>query len=190
MLINVFSLHRTGSTWWSHYIKNQYPGAELLNEIFNQLIYHKRDLNGAWQTAREYSEGWCWHLPNNEYTDIASYYREITPQEEADRFDRWIEFFRLSKKSYVVHTHLTPLQDEKYLTELSEIGDNNYYVYRENKLEQIASCVLVTHTGEYSAFTKDKSNISEKFTYPIIDVKSVEWICYDIARADKLVNEK
>lgn len=89
-----------------------------------------------------------------------------------------------------MHTHLTPLQDEKYLTELSEIGDNNYYVYRENKLEQIASCALVTHTGEYSAFTKDKSNISEKFTYPIIDVKSVEWICYDIARADKLVNEK
>lgn len=190
MLINVFSLHRTGSTWWAHYIKNQYPDSKLYNEeILNKVVYFRREADKTLTTFSEYEEGLTWRCPNDNCTEVIHHSRKLTP-EDNNRFDKWMKYFEVTNKIIICHTHLTPTPDEKYLTRLSEIGTKNYYVYRENVLEQIASFVISEYTGEYGAFTKDKSNISEKFTYPIISMESIEWMCYEIARADKLVNEK
>jgi hypothetical protein len=189
MLINVFSLHRTGSTWWAHYIKNQYENGILYNEIFNQLKYYKRDEDLKHTPYEEYEEGLCWRCPNDSYTEIVHNYRELTSADD-DRFDRWLKFFELSKNTAVVHTHLSPLQDLSYLTKLSEIGDKNYYVYRENVLEQMASYQIMKHNGIYGVFTKDEAYNSEKFGYPIIDIEMMEWFCGDIMNADKLAKER
>jgi hypothetical protein len=189
MLINVFSLHRTGSTWWAHYIKNQYPGSKIYNEIFNQLWYFTINENGSFTWHNEYSDGCFWRAPNASCTEIVHNYRELATKDNL-RFDRWLKFLELSTDTIICHTHLSPLQDDKYLTELCKIGNKNYYVYRENILEKIASFVILEHTGEYTVFTKDRANINVKFTYPIINMKSTEWKIYEILHANEFIENK
>ena len=190
MLINVFSLHRTGSTWWAHYMKNQHRGGVLYNEIFNQLHYFRRNEDRTHTHFKEYANGLCWRAPDESCTEIVFNYRELTDKDNDTRFYRWISYFRQLKHPVIIHTHLTPLQDEKYLTELSKIGDKNYYVYRENSIEQISSFSIMNHTGEYGIFAEDKSKESSKFEYTIVDENFTRWMCKEILRADKLVDDK
>ena len=141
MLINVFSLHRTGSTWWAHYIKQKNSGSVFYNERFNQLYYFKLKPDGTVTAPfHEYEDGCFWESPNEDYTDIIKIHRKLTPEDD-NRFDRLLEFMKCEAKTktIVIHTHLTPIQDEKYLTELSIAGDKNYYVFRENVIEQLSS---------------------------------------------------
>ena len=190
MLINVFSSHRTGSTWWAHYIKNQYSNGKLYNEIFNQVRY-LRDAevgSGKFVQEEDYTDSCFWRAPDDSCTEIVNNYRELVAK-DSSRFNKWLQFFKQSTDTVVCHTHLSPLQDNKYLTELSKIGDKNYYVYRENVLEQLASFVILEHTGEFGVTTKDKANISTKFTYPIIDIKSIEWKSWEIIHSEEIVNK-
>lgn len=189
MLINVFSSHRTGSTWWAHYIKKQHPGSKIYNEIFNQLWYFTINENGSFTRHDEYSDGCFWRAPNASCTEIVHNYRELATKDNL-RFDKWLKFFKLSTNINICHTHLSPLQDVAYLTKLSSIGDKNYYVYRENILEQMASFIILEHTGEFAAFTEDRSNITEKFTYPIIDTESIEGKIQEILHADEFIDNK
>ncbi len=189
MLINVFSLHRTGSTWWAHYIKNQYENGVLYNEIFNQLKYYRRNPDTTHTPFEEYEDGLAWRCPDDSYTSIVHNYRELTPADD-NRFDKWLKFFELSKDVAVVHTHLTPLQDQKYLTELSKLGDKNYYVYRENVLEQMASYQILRYNSEFGVFTKDKALSRQPIPCTIVEIDVMEWFCRDIMNADKLVEEK
>ena len=189
MLINVFSSHRTGSTWWCHYLKSKYPGSILYNESFNHLRYYSKDVDGNVKQEDEFLEGYFWKAPNESCTEIVCNYRELVPK-DSSRFNKWLRFLESSPDINICHTHLSPLQDNRYLTELCKIGDKNYYVYRENLLEQLASFMILQHTNEYTAFTKDRSNISEKFTYPIIDMKTIEWKIQEILESDKFIDGK
>jgi hypothetical protein len=190
MLLNVFSLHRTGSTWWAQYLQSQHPNSKIYNETFNECAYFTVDKNKVWTSYSEYADGRFYRIPNKKGTKLLDVFAKSTIEQEAERLDRWLNFFKLSKHTIVCHTHITPIQDEKYLTELSKIGDKNYYVYRENIFEQIASFIILKHTGEYGVTTVDKSLQIEKYTYPIIDIPMIEWMCYEILRADKLVEDK
>ena len=189
MLINVFSSHRTGSTWWAHYLRSKNPGSTLYNETFNHLRYYAKNEDENVRQEDEFEQGYFWKAPDETCREIISNYRELTPK-DSNRFNKWLKFLELSPNVNICHTHLSPLQDNKYLTELCKMGDKNYYVYRENLLEQLASFMILEHTNEYTAFTKDRSNITEKFTYPIIDMKSVEWKIQEILHADEFIENK
>jgi hypothetical protein len=191
MLINVFSLHRTGSTWYSHYLKNKYPNGELYNEWFNQLQYFKLNPDNSFTPQSEYSEGCFFRAPNEAGTELVHVFRELTPEDDV-RFDKLLTYLKRESqtKTIVIHTHLTPLRDEDILLELSKAGDKNYYVYRENTIEQLASYTLLLHTGEYGAWTKDRAHLTERYEHPIVDVGAIEWLCNDIMRAEALIERK
>ncbi len=187
MLINVFSLHRTGSTWFSHYIKNQYPGSLILNEIFNQLAYFTTDENDVFTPHEEYFEGCFFRAPNRECTKVERYFRKFIKEDEC-RFDRWIQYIKNSPLQHICHTHLSPLQDEKYLCELSLIADKNYYIYRENILEQIASKQIMDYTGEYKVTIPEKANRSDRFIESIVHPYAALHFYEQIMNADDLVD--
>ena len=189
MLINVFSTHRTGSTWWCHYLINKNPGGIFYNELFNQVTYFAVGGNDKYIPFNEYKEGYYWRSPNNACKRLLHHYYKV-PDEYEGRYERWIKYLEFSPEVNICHTHLWPLRDSKYLAELCKIGDKNYYVYRENILEQMASLIIMEHTGEYTVVTKEKSNISEKFTYPIIDMKTIEWKMKEILHAEEFIADK
>lgn len=194
MLINVFSTQRTGSTWWAYYqltqLRKKIPQTTLLNEVFNQLEYFTLRPNDEYVGPHsEYFFGCFWRAPNEECSKIVRNFSEMSKEENVNRFDRWIKYIRLSEYPIVCHTHLSPIVDEKYLSQLNDMGDKNYVVYRENILDQLASMAIATYTGLWKTYLPN--TVGSKYDYSIISgqvLNSVVWLHALISTAPTMIS--
>lgn len=189
MLINVFSTHRSGSTWWTKYQHFLNPGSIVLNETFNQLGYMKDEVDPIRITHHhEYHPGCYWIAPTTDLNEIGSFYfkMDITPEE---RFNRWVEYIKHYNGTIICHTHTEPLVNGKYIYQLSEIADKNYFVYRDDVVNQLASFQIMQLTGEHAITSDKNSNRTDRLTRSIVERYQAEWHLRSIREARKIANE-
>jgi hypothetical protein len=188
MLINIFSLHRSGSTWWTYYIRNQYKNSIFFNEVFNQLNYFSVNEDNTYTPQDTYFDGCFWQSPNEDLTYIVNHYRKITDS-DSNRFDNWVKFIGLLQSPVICHTHFSPLQNKKYIIDLADISKKNYYVYRENIHEQLASLSIMRHTKEYMVTDADSALKSTQFEYSIVDKESIKFFINDVKQAEQFMED-
>lgn len=157
MIINLWSTPRTGSVWYSNYLKQQYPGSVLITEMFNQYhmdIYRHTMHNGRRINAHTYAAGFFYEdyfiLDGTIATKkvFAERTRSIE-QEETYRIDLFNQV--TSAVPLILHNHVAPI-DEKVRQHLVSIADKNVYIYRKDKLAQLASYAIAFSTKQFVQF--------------------------------------
>jgi hypothetical protein len=156
MIINLWSTPRTGSVWYSIYLRSQYPNSILLSELFNQnlmSIYHTS--NGHRLNHVNYSKG-CYY---NEYyinngniliKPIFGQRKRTVDEEELHRIELF-EQINLDK-TYILHNHVSPI-NKKVLEQLVQKADKNIYIYRKDKRAQLASYAVAFSTKKFAQFS-------------------------------------
>ena len=156
MIINLWSTPRTGSIWYSNYLKQQYPGSILITEIFNQYhmdIYHCMH-NDRLINSHTYVEGFFYkdYFIENGTITIKKVFAERTrsiEQEEAYRIDLFNQI--TSNVPLILHNHVAPI-DEQIRQRLIEIAEKNIYIYRKDKRAQLASYAIAFSTKQFVQF--------------------------------------
>lgn len=162
MLINLWATPRTGSTWFSQHLKSQYPGSQLLREMFVQSIlarYYFIDQNGIVRNSEYYKPG-ChfteYYLDNGLIkTKIVHGPRTLSDRNELEYLLDIVERFDSSSNTYIFHHHVTmPLE---IIERLKRKADRNIYLHRKNKREQLASFAIAVASKQWIA--TDKSHV-------------------------------
>ena len=138
MIINLWSTPRTGSVWYSNYLKQQYPGSVLITEMFNQYhmdIYRHTMHNGRRINAHTYAAGFFYEdyfiLDGTIATKKVFAERTLSiEQEETYRIDLFNQV--TSAVPLILHNHVAPI-DEKVRQHLVSIADKNVYIYRKDR---------------------------------------------------------
>lgn len=156
MIINLWSTPRTGSVWYSNFLKMKYPGSILLTEMFNQYhmdMYYTMK-NGRRLTAHVFSPGFC----HDEYSNVngtittKKIYSERTRTVVDEELYR-IELFKQldSAITLILHNHVAPI-NETIKQQLIDIADKNIYIYRKDKRAQLASYAIAFSTRQFIQF--------------------------------------
>ena len=168
MILNLWSTPRTGSVWYSCYLRQLNEGSILLPEIFNRYnmnIYYSISENGR-LNFHEYEDGRFYeeYYLLNGVLDKKKIHgnRERTIDEE--------EEYRLSlivnssgDAKYVLHNHVEPINPDikKYLL---EVADNNFYIHRKDRRAQLGSYAIAIATKQFAKFnmTPEADSIIDK----------------------------
>jgi hypothetical protein len=157
MIINLWSTPRTGSVWYSNYLKQQYPDSILITEIFNQYhmnIYYHFTHDGKRINTHTYKEGFCYddYIIINDAISIRKVFAKRTrsiEQEEAYRIDLFNQI--IFNVPLILHNHVAPI-DEQIRQRLIDIAEKNIYIYRKDKRAQLASYAIAFSTKQFVQF--------------------------------------
>lgn len=169
MLINLWSTPRTGSVWYSYYLQRKNLPCVLLSEMFNRYhmdLYYLIHPTGKIENLHHY-------VPNSFYKEYFIkegkllsknlYEKRIRsiPEEEyyLHSLLREIDFRSFN---YVLHNHVAPMNNQIRDT-LMELG-KNIFIYRKDKLAQLASYAIANETREYVSFSKPNYKESIKIS--------------------------
>jgi hypothetical protein len=155
MLIVLWSTPRTGSTWYSNYLIEEYKKQNItlnfLKQYFNKFQYTGYVKQGSNELFQTYSSGMSYIQYKSEaFTNkitsiIKSEERKLLPKyEEAYRIGL-LEKVNLSRFPYLLHQHVQPMSKDTYFY-LKNKATKNIYLYRENIIDQLASYVVAIHT--------------------------------------------
>lgn len=172
MIINLWSTPRTGSVWYSYHLKKFHHPAILLTEPFNRYhmnLYH-HIVNGKLINLDDYVEGSFYKdyfLENGKIIYNHNYNkRSRSIQQEEDHMIGLLD--KINKDdNYIIHNHVHPISD-KVLHKLIEIGDN-LWIYRKDKVAQLASYAIAFATKEFVRFNKNVQTSSD-----LIEIRDVE----------------
>jgi len=158
MIVNLWSTPRTGSVWYSNYLKSQYPNSILLTEFFNQYhmnIYHMMLSYSKRINLYSYStESW--------YDDYSIIDGKISIQKKFEKRVRSVEeeeeyrihlFNQIDTNfNYILHNHVSPI-NEKISKLLTEVAEKNIYIYRKDKRAQLASYAIAFSTKQFVQYS-------------------------------------
>lgn len=156
MIINLWSTPRTGSVWYSYYLQRKNIPSTLLSEMFNRYhmtLYYKISHNGRITNHHEYSQGAfykSYYIENNnlKYKKVEEPRSRNTDQEEEylisliDQID--------TSYTYIFHNHVFPIS--KDIMDILMHKGVNIFIYRKDKLAQIASYAIAYETKEFVRF--------------------------------------
>jgi hypothetical protein len=157
MIINLWSTPRTGSVWYSNYLKQQYPGSILVTEMFNQYhmdIYHFIH-NGKVINSHTYTEGSFYKdyfIDNGTIAFKKVFGEQIRSrnEEEAYRIDLFNQI--TSDIPLILHNHVAPINDQ-IRQHLINIAEKNIYIYRKDKRAQLASYAIAFSSKQFVQFS-------------------------------------
>jgi len=160
MIINLWSTPRTGSVWYSYHLKNLNPSSILLTEPFNRFhmdLYYSTN-NGKIINQTHYSEGAFYKdysILNGKICIQKKYQKRERTIDEEEKY--LIDLFNNIDKSltYIIHNHVSPISEYIFKT-LTNLG-KNIYIYRKDKLAQLASYAIAYETKEFVRFNKISS---------------------------------
>jgi len=169
MIINVWSTPRTGSVWYSYYLKSIYSDSTYINELFNKhhmKNYYMRNNDGLMFALNNYEEN-AYYLEY--FIDSGSINfkkvfepRTRTPDEEENHRFALLRQYSSDKKT-IMHNHVDPINPEirQYLMDIAE---KNYYLYRKDKHAQLGSYVIAYSTKQFGQLVKGE------FTDKVADI--------------------
>ncbi|MEQ1723160.1 MAG: hypothetical protein ABL930_08275 [Pseudobdellovibrio sp.] len=192
MLINIWSTPRTGSNWLSFFLKNQlssrYKNVVFLSEPFNPYhhkMYYELKLNGELVNHSSYSEGLFWlDYKLDEKNNISA-----EKKYEINTLD-WHSMVRNRKNLIlekndenivVMHNHVSPLDEDIFLLLINQ-ATHNYYTYRKDKRNQLASYALAYHTKNFIKFSGDTNE--GQYSH-IVKREVLEDLCLRITESEK-----
>ena len=186
MIINLWSTPRTGSVWYSNYLKQQYPGSVLVTEIFNQYhmdiyysIHNDRVIN-----SHMYVEGGFYKdyfIANGTITIKKVFARRTRSieEEEAYRIDLFNQI--TSDIPLILHNHVAPI-NEKIKQRLINATEKNIYIHRKDKRAQLGSYAIAFSTKQFvQFFDKEETGIVND-----IDIEPLENLISRIKIWDQL----
>jgi len=164
LIINLWSTPRTGSVWYSYHLQKQLSPCILLSEPFNRYhmnLYHRIEND----TIKNYHE----YIPGSFYKNYIWEDQKILTKRTFQPRTRNAEeeetyIISLLEKiddhsNYIIHSHVSPMCPT-VLDKLMAIG-KNIFIYRKDKLAQLASYAIAYETKEFVRFTK-KEGIEKK----------------------------
>jgi hypothetical protein len=160
MIINLWSTPRTGSVWYSNYLKQQYLGSILVTEMFNQYhmdIYHFIH-NGKVINSHTYTKGSFYKdyfIDNGTIAFKKVFGEQIRSrnEEEAYRIDLFNQI--TSDIPLILHNHVAPINDQ-IRQHLINIAEKNIYIYRKDKRAQLASYAIALSSKQFAQFSDEE----------------------------------
>jgi hypothetical protein len=157
MIINLWSTPRTGSVWYSmHLAKSR--SCVRITELFNPRhmgLYRTINDDGSITNHQQYVEGSRYdqyYLDNDNILCSIPIYskRELNPTEEFEYRKHLL--YNMGTDTHVVfHNHVDPI-DKDILEYLTTIADENIYIYRKDRVAQIASYVIASVSKKFAKF--------------------------------------
>lgn len=158
MLINLWSTPRTGSVWYSYHLKTQHPDSLLLTEIFNQYhmnMYHYRNEDGSIKNYHTFVDGsfyFEFFLDENNLLKKRKIFSERIRSSDEEE-DYCFELIKKVNRSQILilHNHIDPIRNNIRDFLISK-ADRNIWIYRKNKVEQLASYAIAMSTKKFAIF--------------------------------------
>ena len=170
MIINLWSTPRTGSTWYTKFLRTQYPGSLVINEIFTTYptpLYFFPEENGNLRLEREYKIG-CFfdrlEEENGRLKVVSIFGPNSIPLLEG--VDRSLELIRNRDPDQllIMHNHVAPIPEHARV-QLTAMADKNIYIHRLDKRLQLASLAIALSTRRFNAY--NEAGLS---TGPVADI--------------------
>ncbi len=168
MITNVFSTPRTGSTWYSLFLKDlllkqkENNKVSFLSEPFNQYhygLYHEQT-DSSFYNHQEYQNGRFYKklvLKDGLVVTEKIYEKKSQSMEEEFLYKR--ELIQKAECDLIVHNHVAPLSDEIF-NFLLDIGHKNYMLCRKDIKQQLASYAIAYHTKKFVDFKTPKESLN------------------------------
>lgn len=191
MIINVWSTPRTGSVWYSYYLKSIHSDSVYINELFNKhhmKNYYMRNSDGLMFALNDYEPGayYLEYFIDNGSIDFKKMYepRTRSPNEEEQHRFSLLKQYSSNRKT-IMHNHVDPIDPEirQYLMNMAE---KNYYLYRKDKRAQLGSYVIAYSTKQFGQliegeFTDQVLDIDPGVLYNLVDrIKTLDRIINDV----------
>jgi hypothetical protein len=173
MLINLWSTPRTGSTYYSFFLKEKY-NAILINEFLNPYLMNKNKKNF-------YIE---YYVENGTLLNkIARGKNKRTLEEEEIYRTELLKLIDFQKQNIVMHNHVWPIRAEAY-SYLLENTETNIFIYRKDKFAQLASYAIAFSSKIFMLFSQ-KDQITTSVSD--IEIQHLENLITRIKKYDSLV---
>ena len=187
MIINIWSTPRTGSTWFTlSKVKELEQNhkvtyfTQYLNyvRLINYIHPNHKDFVYSYVPGCRYIDFQYDHLRKNIVEVIKTEKRKRSHVEEEDYRIALLE--RLDKnRCLVFHHHIQPMSEKAY-NYLINKSDTNYYIYRENFIEQLSSYALSYALQKFHGVNNRISNNVE------VDYKTLEYLTERVISWHKL----
>ena len=184
MLINLWSIPRTGSNWYARKLlrdyKKQFSDVVCISELFNQNIYsyYYKNEDGRIYFLKDYGPD-CYYLEYKMQDGLIVEEKIYAPrtktpwEEEAHR----IELVRSTDRYSVLilSNHVSPI-DPDIFSELRSSAIRNIYLHRENIIDQIASFCVAFKTKHFISFSDSGTTLRDLKVDPRVIDNIVERI--------------
>jgi hypothetical protein len=155
MIINLWSTPRTGSVWYSFYLKSENPDSMLITELFNRYhmtIYHLDNPTGR-VNVHEYIQGYYfeqYYLQDGVISKRKVYGPRTLDVADEEKYRIDLLMNADKNKKYVLHNHVEPMNGE-IKNHLLNNGEN-YFIYRKDRRAQLGSYAIALATKQFAKF--------------------------------------
>jgi len=193
MLINLWSTPRTGSVWYSYHLAAQHRNSLVLTEMFHvhhMDMYHLRNADGSIQNFHHY-------IPNGFYVEffiddtgnikkrsITGERTRTVKQEEEYCFDLIKQFN--GSQVLILHNHVEPI-NPSIMQYCIDKADKNIWIYRKDKVQQLASYAVALGTKKFASFRKQ---VHTNEVAPDCEIELLERLVKRIKLWDSLTADK
>ncbi len=176
MITNVFSTPRTGSTWYSLFLKNlllkkKDQHVSFLSEPFNQYhygLYHEQT-ESSFFNHQEYQSGRFYkNLILKDGIVVTEKIYEKKSQTMEEEFQHKRDLILKAECDLIIHNHVAPLAEDIF-SFLLKIGQKNYMLCRKDIKQQLASYAIAYHTKKFVDFKQPEKSLN--FETSIIQIQ-------------------
>ena len=178
MIINLWSTPRVGSVWYSMHLAKTYDCTRI-TEMFNPHhlnIYRLINSGGSITNCHSYKDGSRYdeyYLDDNGVLDTTPMFQERSRTVEEEHEYRKQLLYNMSPDSRVVfHNHVDPI-DPDVLKYLTSIADKNIYIYRKDKLAQLASYAIAFISKRFAQHTRTQLQYESIDELPVDVIKQL-----------------
>lgn len=144
MIINVWTSPRTGSNWFCKKLAHDFK-AYSISEMFNLNLYsyYNTEINNSIYFMKDYQEGFYfteYSVVNGKIIEQKIYGQRVKDNSEEELYR--ISLLDKITQTVILSNHASPISEAAY-RKLMQIGNKNYYLYRENLealMESYAIC--------------------------------------------------
>ena len=173
MIINLWSTPRTGSVWYSFYLKSQNPESLLITEMFNRYhmtIYHLDNPTGR-VNVHEYIQGYYfeqYYLQEGVISKRKIYGPRTLGVADEEKYRIDLLMAADKNKKYILHNHVEPMNSEikDYLSKNGE----NYFIYRKDRRAQLGSYAIALATKQFAKFKQLPENLDVINDVPLVSL--------------------
>lgn len=189
MLVNILSTPRTGSVWFTHHTSKNYNNPSVFFGLFEPAMnsYYKiKNSDGSGSYISDYRPDafyYDYFLDESQNLRITKVFQERTlPYQEQIQLN--FEKFKIAvKHQTIVLDHHVGYEDNNITKYLIDHAQENIWIHRKNKRNQLASFVVALSTGRFTVY--DKNHILTD-AVPDIEVKYLESLLRKIKIWDSL----
>lgn len=158
MIINLWSTPRTGSVWYSYFLRSLHSNSVLLTEIFNRnhmnMYYSDK---GGLKNYHHYEPGFFYKDCRLEsgFICVEKVFAERTrtiPEQEEYLISLLANIH--PEQILIMHNHVEPMSSQVRNWLMEHPGCQNIFVYRKDKRAQLASYAIAMATRQFAVFDK------------------------------------